>query len=138
MSREKQSSNGKTFALGAAIAAVAGYVTGVLTAPKSGKATREDLKESASKGLSEAEKELKKLHTELNELIGDVKAKGTDLSDKTSKELSGIVEKAKVAKEKTREVLSAIHEGDAEDKDLQRAIAEANKSLEHLRSYLKK
>jgi gas vesicle protein len=125
-------------AIGAAIAAVAGYITGVLTAPKSGKETRDDIKNTANKGLTEAERELKKLHTELNELITDVKEKGGDLSDKTSKELSAVVEKAKAAKEKTRDVLSAIHEGDAEDKDLQKAISEANKSLEHLRSYLKK
>jgi gas vesicle protein len=137
MGRDK-SSNAKTMAIGAAIAAVAGYITGVLTAPKSGKETRDDIKNTANKGLTEAERELKKLHTELNELITDVKEKGGDLSDKTSKELSAVVEKAKAAKEKTRDVLSAIHEGDAEDKDLQKAISEANKSLEHLRSYLKK
>jgi gas vesicle protein len=137
MGRDK-SSNAKTMAIGAAIAAVAGYITGVLTAPKSGKETRDDIKNTANKGLTEAERELKKLHTELNELITDVKEKGGDLSDKTSKELRAVVEKAKAAKEKTRDVLSAIHEGDAEDKDLQKAISEANKSLEHLRSYLKK
>jgi hypothetical protein len=35
-------------------------------------------------------------------------------------------------------MLSALHEGSAEDKDLKKAIKDANNALEHLRDYLKK
>jgi len=45
---------------------------------------------------------------------------------------------AKVAKEKAREILSAVHEGDADDKDLKKAVDEASKAVAHLRTYLKK
>lgn len=128
----------KTLAIGAAIAAVAGYVTGVLTAPKSGKETREQLKTTAGKSLTDAERELKKLHTELADLIGDVKDKSNELGGKTSKELKDLIDKSKTAKEKARELLSALHEGDAEDKELKQAITEANKAIDHLRTYLKK
>ena len=128
----------KKFALGTLFAAIAGYLTGILTAPKSGKETREDIKETAQKGFSEAEKQLKALHTELGKLIDETKAKTGELSDKTKQELESLVGKAKDAKEKAREVLSAIHEGDAEDKDLKKAIGDATKAIEHLRDYLAK
>lgn len=137
MARSKSSAS-KKFAIGAAVAALAGYVTGVLTAPKSGKETRKEIKDTASKGVTEAERELKKLHTELNELIGDVKDRGEELGSKTAKELNEIVDKAKTAKEKARELLSALHEGDAEDKELKKAMADANKAIDHLRKFLKK
>ena len=138
MTKHSHTSTSKKIAIGASIAAVAGYLTGVLTAPKSGKETREELKSTANKKVTEAERELKKLHTELNELIVDVKEKGDELSGKTSKELNDIVDKAKSAKEKARNLLSALHEGDAEDKELKNAITDANRAIEHLRKFLKK
>lgn len=60
------------------------------------------------------------------------------MNDKARKELDTLVDKARDTKEKAREVLSAVHEGDAEDKDLKRAIKDANEAIEHLRDYLKK
>ena len=50
-----------------------GYLAGILTAPKSGKETREDIKDTAVKTYSEAEKQLKKLHTELNDVLAEAK-----------------------------------------------------------------
>ena len=128
----------KKFALGTLVAAAAGYVAGVLTAPKSGKETRADIKDVTAKGITEAEKQLKKLHTELNGLIEDAKLRGANANDKARKELDDIVDKAKVAKEKARVILSAIHEGDAEDQDLQKAIKEAHTAIKHLKTYLSK
>lgn len=128
----------KKFAVGTAVAALAGYVAGLLTAPKSGKETRQDIKDTANKSVTDAEKELKRLHTELNGLLDESKQKSKDLSGKASKELNAIVDKAKDSKEKARTVLSAIHEGDAEDKDLQKAITEASRAVKHIRTYLKK
>ena len=128
----------RKFAVGTALAALAGYVAGVLTAPKSGRETRQDLMDTASRSKTQAEKELKRLHTELNALIEESKQKGSVLGEKAATELNALLEKAKDSKEKARSVLSAIHEGDSEDKDLAKAIQEANKASEHLRSYLQK
>lgn len=128
----------KKLAIGTAVAAAAGYVAGILTAPKSGKETRTDIKVAAEKGVSEAEKQLKKLHSELDSLVGQVKSKGSDLSDKAKKDLDLLVDKAKESKDKARELLSAVHNGDTEDKDLKKAIGDATKAIEHLRDYLAK
>jgi flagellar hook-basal body complex protein FliE len=93
---------------------------------------------AAERSRNEAEKDLKRLHTDLDKVIKDAKEASSGLGAKTQKELNELIEKAKDTKEKTREVISAIHEGDAEDKDLARAVKNANTSLKHLRNYLKK
>lgn len=136
--RQSKSDTIKRVAVGSAIAAVAGYIAGLLTAPQSGKETREDIRAAADRSRQEAEKDLKRLHTELDKVLGEAKDHGEDLSKKTQKELGDLIEKAKDTKEKAREMLSAIHEGDAEDKDLNRAIKNANSALDHLRDFLKK
>ena len=128
----------KKIAIGAAIAGGLGYLAGILTAPKSGRETRAEVKEAASKGLGEAEKDLKQLYAELSKLVDSAKEKSSQLSDRTQKDLTVLLEKAKDSKEKLREMLSAVHEGDAQDKDLQRAIADATKAIEHIKDFLSK
>ncbi len=128
----------KKIAIGASVAALAGYLTGVLTAPKSGKRTREELKTGANKGLGDAERELKKLHTELADLIGEVKDRSGTVGDKANKEVSDVVEKGRTAKQKARELLSALHEGDAQDSELKQAVKDASAAIDHLRKFLKK
>ena len=128
----------KRFAVGAVIAAAAGYVAGILTAPKSGKETRKDIKDTTVRAYTAAEKELKVLHTELSHLLDEAKKKGTELQGVAAQNLEKAMAVAKEAKEKARELLSAVHEGDAEDKDLKKAVDEATKAVDHLKTFLKK
>lgn len=128
----------KKFALFAGIAAAVGYLAGILTAPQSGKETREDIKDAAQKGISQAEKQLKKTLAELSDLIEDLKKQGEKLGDRARKEMDELVEKGKMARDKAREVLSAIHEGDADDEDLKDAVNQATEALDHLKAYLRK
>jgi gas vesicle protein len=128
----------KRFAVGTLFAAVAGYVAGILTAPKSGKETRQDIKTAAEHGMAEAEKQLKKLHTQMNDLLKEAKTKLESAKGTAQKDLQLAVDKVTASKEKARQLLSALHEGGAEDKDLKKAIAEANKAVDHLKSYLAK
>lgn len=139
MLRAKKNDTGdvvKKVAIGAAITAVLGYVAGVLTAPKSGKETREAIKNKAEDTYGAAEKELKKLHTELTDVIDEVSDRIT--SFKNNKEVSGALDKGRDAKQKAREVLSTLHDGEANDKDLKKAISDATKAIEHLRDFLRK
>lgn len=132
---------GKTarrLAIGAALAGTAGYLAGLLTAPKSGKETRDELKQSGASSMSEVEKQLKLLHTELGKLVDDTKDSGNDMSDKAQKEFKKLVDTAKESKEKLREVISAIHEGETADKDLNNALSDAQHAIEHIKDYLKK
>jgi gas vesicle protein len=126
------------FAFGTIIAVVVGYLAGLLTAPKSGKDTRKDIKDTAVKGISLAEKELKRLHTELTDVLGQAKERAEKVTGKAKEELEAAIEKGRLVKEKARDLLSAVHEGDAEDKDLQKAIADTTKAVAALKAYLKK
>jgi gas vesicle protein len=126
----------RIFALGAGLMAVAGYIAGLLTAPKSGRETREDLRSKAESAYSAAERELKKLHTELTDVIDEVSDRLT--SFKNSKEVGDALDRGRDAKQKAREVLSLLHEGETDDKELKKAIADATKAIEHLRDFLRK
>jgi gas vesicle protein len=128
----------KRLALGTVIAGAAGYVAGILTAPKSGKETRKDIKDTADKTISAAEEQLKNAHTELNELITEAKKRGRDLQGRSKSQLDDATDKAGKVKEKLRELISAVREGEAEDKELQRAMNDAAKAVAHLKKYLKK
>lgn len=130
--------NSKRLAIGTAIAAAAGYVTGILTAPKSGKETREDVKTAAVKAKRDAEKELKKLHSEVSKQIDRAKTVGLKLKDEHKDDLSKVVGAAVTAKEKARDMLTALHEGDVEDKDLKTAVKDVNDAVKHLKQYLDK
>jgi gas vesicle protein len=132
------SKDGRKFAFTALLLGIIGYVTGILTAPKSGKETRKDIQNKAIKAKTEAEKKLKTLHSELSSLIetGTSKVKIAKKSAQTG--LSSALDKATRAKEKAREVLSAVHEGDADDKDLQKAIDDVNSAIDHLKKYVSK
>jgi len=128
----------KRLAVGTVIAAAAGYIAGILTAPKSGKETRADIKDAAERTYTTAEKELKIIHTELNQLIDEARKRGAEFNGAAKENLDKAMVVAKTAKEKTRELLSAVHEGDADDKDLQKAITEGRKAVDHLKSFIKK
>lgn len=130
--------NTKRFAIGAAIAAGVGFVTGILTAPKSGKETRDEVKSTAVKAKREAEKELKKLHSDLNGHLDKVKKLALEFGNDHKDDMGKVVATATAAKEKARNVLSAIHDGGADDKDLHSAIKEVQEAVDHLKKYLAK
>jgi len=128
----------RNFAIGAAISAVAGYIAGILTAPKSGKETRTDIKNKAEESYAAAEKQLKKLHTDLTDAINEVTTRMASLKNKGDKEVDAALKMGQEAKQKAREVLSTLHDGEAEDDDLRKAIKDATDAIAHLRSFLKK
>ncbi|MEO5627813.1 MAG: YtxH domain-containing protein [Candidatus Saccharimonadales bacterium] len=129
---------GKNVAIGAAIAGVAGYVAGILTAPKSGKETRKDIKDKAIQTKVEAEKQLKKLHSQLDDLLNQGKELSSKLSDSAKAEWVKLAATAVTSKDKVRAVLSSIHEGGTDDKDLQKAVSDATTAVDHLKDYLAK
>ena len=130
--------NGGKFALGALIAGAVGYVAGILTAPKSGKETRQDIKDTAVKSIAEIEKQLKKLHTELDSLLAEARKRAGELKGKLREEFDDIIARASGAKEKAREALSAAHEGQSGDEDLKKVVKDVEDAVKHLQALLKK
>lgn len=100
-------SKGKVF-LGTVFGALTGFVAGVLTAPKSGKETREDLKEVAQKTRATAEEKAEEakvivtekaeeFKTKAEEVVADVKEKTSDVANEAADravELKGRTEQA--------------------------------------------
>jgi gas vesicle protein len=127
----------KKLAIGALIGAAVGVITGLLTAPKSGKETRQDIKDTASKVFAEAEKKLKTLHTELSELIDKGSVELIKHKGKAKVELEKALAAAKQAQTKAKEVISAVRNGETVNPELEKAIKEITKAKDHLKKYLK-
>lgn len=108
---------GKKFGLGILVGAVAGVVTGILTAPKSGKETRQDLKNKAGEMKGTAERKLKDAHKELDKLAGEAKAKAKGLQGKAKKEMDGYAKKAEDLKQRVKNAITSIKSGDDDNDD---------------------
>lgn len=126
----------RNLAVGGAVLAGISYVAGILTAPKSGRETRKDINKAAHKAMTDAERHLKLAHSELAELLVTLKEQANKGKDLANKELQLALEQAEVVKTKTRELISAIHEGEASDKDLDVAVKEAKAAVKHLKSFI--
>jgi gas vesicle protein len=128
----------RNLAVGGLAIAGLSYLAGILTAPKSGRETRKDLQKAALKAKAESERKLKKAHSELSDLLDQASKTADRSKTKLTDEWKSIIEHAESVRNKSRELLSAVHEGEAEDRDLQRAIAEAKKSITHVKKYIGK
>lgn len=127
-----------TAAIGTVLVAAAGYVAGLLTAPKSGRETRKDIRKAAQKAKTEAERKLKQAHSELNKLLDEAAAVASKSKDRAGDEFEKARAQAEKIRQKTRELLSAVHEGEAEDRDLQKAIDDIKKASSHLKKFVAK
>ena len=128
----------KRVIIGTAAGLAAGYVVGLLTAPKSGKDTRQDIKDVSTKAWRAAEIKLKKLYSDMSDLIDQATKKAKQLSGRSKEKLNELVDDTKEAQQKVKEVISAIHDGDADDPELDSAVKQANDAIKHLANYMKK
>lgn len=128
---------GRKFALGALIGGVAGFVTGILTAPKSGKETRADLADKADELKDQAAIELKKASDELSDLIKAAKDKSLALGAQARSEFNEAVIRAKDARNKAGHVLKAIKDGSSDQPQLNAAMKQVKQARKNLAKYLK-
>lgn len=128
----------KRLAIGTALAGAAGYVAGLLTAPSSGQKTRRELKKTAAGSVRDVENQLKDLQSELASLVDEARDHTGAVSGRTQKKLAHALDNARHEKDKLRQVLSSLHEGEASDKDLRKAVADAKHSIEHIRDFIRK
>ncbi len=127
---------GRKLAVGALIAGAAGYVAGILTAPKSGEETRQDIKDKAVDIKQEAEAKLQAAHDELAELLNQAKSKTLALNAKARDEFNEAVVRAKDAKNKLTYLIKAVKSGETDDPQLQKALKQAKDAQKNLRKFL--
>lgn len=133
----KDNHTGQKLAVGALIAGAAGYLAGILTAPKSGKQTRGDIADKASDVKRSAETELVSLQVGLKDLIKKAKTETIALSGKAKEEFNEAVIRAKDAQDKAGTVLKAVKAGEAADPELNKAVKQAKLAGKNLGRYLK-
>lgn len=124
--------------LGLAIGLTAGYVAGILTAPKSGKETRQDIKDATDHAVKLAQEKIRTLQAQVSELAEVAAARAKSLSARGKQELDELVENAKDKQYKAKAVLAAVKDGDADDPELRKAVESANDAKESLANFLKK
>jgi gas vesicle protein len=128
---------GGKLALGALIGGLAGYVTGIMTAPKSGKQTRTDIANKAESVKDGAEGQLQDALDDLNGTVNSLKSKSLALSAKARQEYDETLVKAKDAQNKASQVLKAVRAGEASDPELNKAVKQARQAAKNLTKYLK-
>lgn len=133
----KKQHTARKVALGSALAGAAGYLAGILTAPKSGKDTRQDIANKAEDVKDSAEDELQAASVELKDLLGKTKEKTVTMGSTARAEFNEAVIKAKDAQNKAGEVLKAVKKGEASDPELNKAVKQARQAAKNLGKYLK-
>src|SRR5579862_3433134 len=123
---------GRKIAIGSAVAGLAGYLAGVLTAPKSGRETRHDIADKAGDIKDDTEAQLGDLNEELKTLIKTTKVKTLALSSSARTEFNEAVVRAKDAQNKTAQLLKAAKAGEASDPDLNKAVKQARQAIKNL------
>lgn len=107
-------SKGK-IALGALFGAVTGFVAGVLTAPKSGKETRTDIKDAAVKAKDTAASEAVKAKDIAEKKAHEVKAKAEEIFDdvktKAQEVAEDVTEKATEIKGRAEQAVEGAKKG---------------------------
>jgi len=129
--------DGRKIAIGALIAAAAGYVAGILSAPRSGKQTREIVKDKTLEVKKDLEKEVKIAQEELSKKIKIAQEMVATESKEIKKEIDLVLDNAKKVEKKARQTIKAVKEGQASDPDLSRALNEVNASIEHFKKFVK-
>jgi gas vesicle protein len=107
MAQHKEKSGGK-FILGAALGAAVGAVAALLTAPKSGKETREDIKTKATEMSHEAMRQLRKLEGELNKRISDAKRLVGKLEGDARTEVEALITRAERTRDRAMKMAEDI------------------------------
>ncbi len=131
-------SNLKHTAITAGVIGVAGYLAGILTAPKSGKATRQAIKRALPADKADAIEKAKLLSNELNELIAIAVADKDSQTAKVLAKMNTVVGRAKQGRDKLENIIDAAKNGEANDHDLNRAVKEAEKAVVHFKKFMLK
>jgi gas vesicle protein len=133
----KNNHTGRKFAISAIVAGVTGYLAGILTAPQSGKDTRNDIAGKAGDVKATAEEQLQSASDELKGLIKETKSKTIALSSQAREEFNEAVVKAKDAQNKATTVLKAVKAGKADDPQLNKAVKQAKQAQKNLARFLR-
>jgi gas vesicle protein len=123
----------KIMAAGAGLLAV-GYSLGILTAPRSGSATRNKLAYQAKKTKIDVERELSSVYEQTKKSLKNLAKENPKLTSK----VKAVKEAAEDSQKKIKDLISATQGSGQLDEDLDAALNNAKKALSDLKSYISK
>lgn len=123
----------KSGVLGAAV----GIVAGLLLAPKSGRETRQGIKQAANRAVGSVERQLKQLYRDLSQAVGEAELHADKLKGKSAVELAGIIVAANKVKTSLKELLSTVRDGEADEDDIERVLKNGQAAIRKLTKRIK-
>jgi gas vesicle protein len=129
-------SKNSKYVKGGIIGVIVGAISGLLFAPKSGKETREDIKEVANKAAREAEKKLKELHADMTEKTAMLGEKAKEVKGMASEELNELAKRAEIAKIKLGELITAVRDGQLDEVDYKNTTDKTSKLSQEIKKKL--
>lgn len=120
------------------IGVVLGVIGGILFAPKSGKETRDDIKDAAAKANREAEKKLKELHAELKEKSEEAKELAVKLTGQAKEELEDLGRRAEFTRDRVGELITSVREYEADDKEVDKTIKDGESVVDKIKKSVTK
>ncbi|HUY52962.1 MAG TPA: YtxH domain-containing protein [Candidatus Dormibacteraeota bacterium] len=114
-----------------------GYLAGLLTAKKSGANTRKDISDASKEIQKKAETTASNLYKELSGAIEQAEVKIDKGKLSVRNNLYRATTRANKVKSQANEILMAIKNGNADDKDLQKSVDSIKSAIKNLKNYLK-
>jgi gas vesicle protein len=114
----------------------AGYALGVLTAPKSGKETRSDIKDAGAKAYKIAEARLKNTYEDLSEVIANASEQAKKLNKKGREELDVLLAAAHDAQGRVKQLITSVRRGDVTEEQFDDTVVAAQVAKEELQDFI--
>lgn len=128
----------KTVTLAGLIGVGIGLIAGYLTAPQSGKETRQDIVDKSKDFRDQAVDKYHETKDKIAAAIEEGMQAANRLSGSSKRTLLSLVDKAKEAEYKAIDVFRAVKSGEADDRNLDKAVSHANKAKDNLLKFLNK
>ena len=128
--------NSRNIIVGAILVGAASYVAGILTAPKKGKETREDIRHASVNLKISLENALKKLYTDSSRQLERALNVNQNLTAQTKKELDLLIASVKHAKDKIKVYLTSLREGEIEEEEITLLLTDGRDNTERLKFFV--
>jgi len=128
--------NSRNIVFGAVVIGAASYLAGILTAPKKGSETREDIRHASVNAKISLEKSLKKLYADSSRQIERALNVNHELTKQTKRELDLLIASVKHATEKIKIYLTSIRDGDIEEEEITLLLTDGRDNTERLKLFV--
>jgi gas vesicle protein len=128
--------NSRNFIIGAAAIGAVSYLAGILTAPKKGSETIDDIRHASVKAKIGLEKSLKKLYSDSSQQIERALCVNHNLTAQTKTELDSMVTALKNVKESIKNYLTSIRDGDIEESEITLLLTDGRNNTQRLKLFI--